>query len=112
MTDILTDERVREIAFLPIVDARSFASEDEVAALAQEVLALREESDETAALVKKLEGVALCMSAAMYYGGWKAETLNERELQAYMESAGYWPTTEDEIIARRALLSQNGDNND
>ena len=55
--------------------------------------------------VERLRGIALNLSAAWYYGGWKYETINEREMQSLMEQAGYWPTTEEQIIERRAALA-------
>ena len=31
------------------------------------------------------------LASAWYYGGWKAETYNEREMQKILESRGWWP---------------------
>ena len=63
------------------------------------------ECDRLTAEVERLRGIALNLSAAWYYGGWKYETINEREMQSLMEQAGYWPTTEEQIIERRAALA-------
>lgn len=38
------------------------------------------------------------LASAWYYGNWKAETNNEREMQQLMEQAGWWPITEDRLI--------------
>lgn len=48
--------------------------------------------------------IALLISSIFYYGGFKAETPNERELQALLEKVNLWPTNEALIVARRAAL--------
>lgn len=45
--------------------------------------------------------VLLNLAAAWHHGNWKAETLNEREMEADMRVLEFWPITEDQIIARR-----------
>lgn len=46
------------------------------------------------------------LAATWFYGGWVAETYNEREMERNMREAGFWPTTEDEIIARSAAAQE------
>lgn len=42
------------------------------------------------------------LAGAWLYGGWKAETFTEREMEALMRERGWWPITEDELISRDA----------
>lgn len=51
----------------------------------------------------KLKKMYALLASAWFYGGWEAETHNERLMQKLMQEAGYWPTTEEEIVARAAL---------
>lgn len=53
---------------------------------------------------ERLRVLALCLSSSWYYGGWKAETGNEREMQEILESLGYWPTTGVQLVEHRAAL--------
>ena len=40
------------------------------------------------------------LASAWFYGDWQAETPNERDMQALMEQAGWWPwESEAELIA-------------
>jgi hypothetical protein len=39
------------------------------------------------------------LASAWLYGDWKAETHTERQMQAVMEEAGWWPITEAELLA-------------
>lgn len=103
----ITSERARQIAkhfwleptpLFSVHDARLPLDAWEVSRLAEDLLDARAE-------VERLRGIALNLSAAWYYGGWKYETINEREMQSLMEQAGYWPTTEEQIIERRAALA-------
>lgn len=65
------------------------------------------------ALLAEVEGLRRDMAtlsgalaSSWYYGDWKAETLDERIQQDVMERRGWWPITEDELIAKRdAALS-------
>lgn len=54
----------------------------------------------------KFEVLAELLSGAWFYGDWKAETINEREQEAIMRDLGYWPTTEDEVVARSAARAE------
>ena len=41
------------------------------------------------------------LASAWFYGGWKAETHNERKMQAVMEQAGWWPiANESELLEK------------
>jgi len=63
----------------------------------------REQRAELEADNAKLKQMYELLASAWFYGNWKAETHNERLMQKLMEDAGYWPTSEDEIVARAAL---------
>lgn len=52
---------------------------------------------------KKLEAIADIFSRIWYYGEGEVETLNEKALISLIESVGYLPTTEDDIIERPSL---------
>ena len=41
--------------------------------------------------VSALEELAEKLSQAWFYGNWKAETANEREMEKIMRKLGYWP---------------------
>lgn len=41
--------------------------------------------------VSVLEDLADKLSQAWYYGNWKAETANEREMESIMRRLGHWP---------------------
>lgn len=47
--------------------------------------------------------IALLISSIFYYGNFKAETPNERELQSLLEKVNLWPTNEDLIVKRSNL---------
>jgi len=55
-------------------------------------------------LAKDAELLMLDLSSAWFYGNWKAETYTEREMQEIMERQGYWPTSEPELVTRRAAI--------
>lgn len=40
---------------------------------------------------ESLERLAQLLASAWHYGSWKAETINEREMQSLMERLGFWP---------------------
>ena len=63
-----------------------------------------EEADRRLATVTA-ERDELCKSlaSAWYYGNWKAETANERYMQTLMENVGWWPVTEEQLIAATKL---------
>lgn len=71
-----------------------------IATLAQEEA--RKETDD-------YRKIALLISSIFYYGNFKAETPNERELQSLLEKVNLWPTNEDLIVKRSNLstLSNN-----
>jgi len=51
--------------------------------------------------VERLRALLPLLASAWYYGGWKAETHNEREMQKILEAEGWWPIVdEDAFIAR------------
>jgi hypothetical protein len=56
---------------------------------------------------QKLERLAALLGAAWFYGGFKAETANEREQEILMEDLGYVFGSENELIS-----ALNGDTND
>jgi hypothetical protein len=41
------------------------------------------------------------LASTWHYGHWKAETINERDMQALLERLGWWPVTEATLIAKR-----------
>ena len=43
--------------------------------------------------LKQLRKLAALLQSAWYHGEWKAETVNEREMEAIMREQGYWPVT-------------------
>ena len=43
--------------------------------------------------LKQLRKLAALLQSAWYHGEWKAETPNEREMEAIMGERGYWPVT-------------------
>lgn len=47
-----------------------------------------------------LDNIAKIMARIMYYGDWKAETVNERVLEMLMNKLGYYPICEDDIITK------------
>lgn len=50
------------------------------------------------------------LASAWFYGGWKAETANERRMQEIMMEAGYWPIeSEEHLLSLRALPVQRGE---
>lgn len=40
---------------------------------------------------KKLETLAKVLAKTWFYGGWRADTINEKVLQTLMEDLGYYP---------------------
>ena len=47
------------------------------------------------------QGIAPLLASAWFYGGWRAETKNERDMQEIMERAGWWPIRSDaELMAK------------
>lgn len=49
---------------------------------------------------------ALCraLAGSWFYGNWTAETYNERMQEQMMRELGWWPITEDELVARGAAI--------
>lgn len=47
-----------------------------------------------------LDNIAKIMASIMHYGDWKAETVNERALEMLMNKLGYYPISEEDIIAK------------
>ena len=43
--------------------------------------------------LKQLRKLAALLQSAWYYGDWKAETLNEHEMEEIMREQGLWPVT-------------------
>ena len=43
--------------------------------------------------LKQLRKLAALLQSAWFYGGWKAETLNEHEMEEIMREQGLWPVT-------------------
>jgi hypothetical protein len=43
--------------------------------------------------LKQLRKLAALLQSAWYNGNWKAETLNEHEMEAIMKEQGLWPVT-------------------
>lgn len=48
----------------------------------------------------KYKRIAELISSIFYYGNFKAETPNERELEGLLREVNLWPTNEDLIIRR------------
>ena len=77
---------------------------DDVAATSE--LATKELAELRAALAK-LNALCGNLASAWFYGGWIAETNNEREMQEIMEQLGWWPVeSEDKLIATINALAQ------
>lgn len=51
----------------------------------------------------KYRQIAELISVIFYYGNFKAETYNERELERLLREVNLWPTNEDLIIKRREV---------
>jgi hypothetical protein len=49
----------------------------------------------------------LIQAAAWFYGNWKAETVNEREMQALMERNGFWPIKDEAALLALAASPSN-----
>lgn len=49
---------------------------------------------------EKYKQIATLISSIFYYGNFKAETPNERELERLLREVNLWPTTEELIIQR------------
>ena len=49
---------------------------------------------------KKYIKIAKLISSIFYYGNFKAETPNERELEQLLREVNLWPTNEDLIMKR------------
>lgn len=47
--------------------------------------------------------IADLISRIFYYGGFKAETINERILERKLTEVGLWPTSQNEIINRQSI---------
>lgn len=76
--------------------------------LAMDALANRAEtsgSPTTEAQTVEPDPLYRLLASAWYYGNWKAETANERAMQELMEQAGWWPVTEEKLIARHTTPS-------
>ena len=43
--------------------------------------------------LRQLRKLAALLQSAWYYGEWKAETLNEHEMESIMREQGLWPVT-------------------
>ena len=43
--------------------------------------------------LKQLRKLAALLQSAWFYGNWKAETLNEHEMEEIMREQGLWPVT-------------------
>ena len=71
--------------------------------------ALQDVSDPAPSVNAQLLELYSLLASAWFYGNWKAETKNERDMQAVMEREGYWPTTEEEILARAAIAAVEGE---
>lgn len=52
---------------------------------------LEERAEEAERDAGRLRMLALLLSSAWYYGAWKAETANERDMEALMRQLEYWP---------------------
>lgn len=48
----------------------------------------------------KYKKIANLISSIFYYGNFKAETPNEKELEKLLKEVNLWPTTESLIIER------------
>ena len=52
----------------------------------------------------KYKQIALLISSIFYYGRFKAETPNEKELEKLLREVNLWPTTEQLIVERSKEL--------
>lgn len=60
----------------------------------------RAQRDEANARVGLSERLYRLLASAWFYGGWKAETVNEQAMEAVMREAGWWPfESEDALLA-------------
>lgn len=61
--------------------------------------------------LKQLRKLAALLQSAWFYGDWKAETLNEHEMEAIMREQGLWPVTLSAHTFEPNLNQYLGDNN-
>lgn len=56
----------------------------------------------------RADAEAMCrlLASIWFYGAWHPETSNERSLQAILERRGWWPITEDALIAKARIAAQ------
>lgn len=52
------------------------------------------------------EAMCRLLASIWFYGNWRWETPNERDLQAILERRGWWPITEDALIAKARATDQ------
>jgi len=52
------------------------------------------------------EAMCRLLASIWFYGNWRWETPNERDLQAILERRGWWPITEDALIAKARAADQ------
>ena len=61
--------------------------------------------------LKQLRKLAALLQSAWFYGDWKAETLNEHEMEEIMREQGLWPVTLSAHTFEPNLNQYLGDNN-
>jgi len=100
-------ERFHALAVAPYVrdlGLCKIAFEQKIALLKQAHATLVERDADVAKYkedAERLQEMFSLLASAWFYGGWKAETANEREMQRIMTAAGWWPIeNEDELIAK------------
>lgn len=55
---------------------------------------------------KEFYELMMNLGSAYFYGNFKAETPNEKKIQATLEKYGFFFSSEDEVIAKREWVEQ------
>ena len=70
------------------------------ACLTKELLPYQERAVKAEAECEGLKAIYPLLASTWFYGGWKAETVNEQAMETVMREAGWWPfESEDALLA-------------
>ena len=65
-------------------------------------------ADNLAKELRSVSAIYPLLASAWFYGGWVAETKNERDMQALMEQHGWWPIKDEaELLVKLAEFKDN-----
>lgn len=74
-----------------------------------EVERLRAEVERLRADAERSQDIAPLLASTWFYGGWRAETKNERDMQEIMERAGWWPIRSDAELMDKIEAARAGE---